>query len=327
MLQQNLLGDVVLSTGIIRALREDFPQSKIGFLVPPGPAPLVRLPFIDELIVYTKGMPLRPVISQISKYDVAICLDFKYRSALLPFLAGIPVIAGIAHKRKLLMTNPVPRPEDSEQMYFTRYMAKVIRQSLGLEFKADITRLCVAEASEADRLQVQGLLANLPEATTKICIAPFSSTAAKDWPADCYAELLERLRQIGKFSFVIVGTPGDKSKYFPVDAPDVLDLRGATSVAQMPEVMRHLDYFIGSCSAPLHIAAAVDLPKVAFYGPTSPLKWAPVHDCTVLFHEQQCSPCDRIGYGAPCAGNNVCMQSITVDEAYSAVCTMLNIRS
>ncbi|WP_419179921.1 glycosyltransferase family 9 protein [Anaerovibrio lipolyticus] len=54
-----------------------------------------------------------------------------------------------------------------------------------------------------------------------------------------------------------------------------------------------MDYFIGSCSAPLHIAAAVGCPSMAFYGPTSPKKWAPLHKCKYIFHKHPCNPCDR----------------------------------
>ena len=49
-LQQNALGDVVVSTGVLRALREKFPQSRIAFLVSPETADLVRVPFVDEVV-------------------------------------------------------------------------------------------------------------------------------------------------------------------------------------------------------------------------------------------------------------------------------------
>ena len=55
LLQQNMLGDVIVSTGLVRAIREEFPRSKIAFLVSPATADLVRLPFVDELIAYEKG--------------------------------------------------------------------------------------------------------------------------------------------------------------------------------------------------------------------------------------------------------------------------------
>ncbi len=91
----------MISTGIVRAIREQFPHSQIAFMVDPDTYDLMQLPFVDEVIAYDKGKPLLPVIRKIWRYDVAILLDFKYRSAWLPFLACIPVRAGLAHKRKL----------------------------------------------------------------------------------------------------------------------------------------------------------------------------------------------------------------------------------
>lgn len=85
-----MLGDVIISTGFLKAIREEFPQSKIAFLVSPKTADLVRLPFIDELVIYKKGMPMLPVIKQIWRYDIAFYLDFKYRSTLLLFWQESP---------------------------------------------------------------------------------------------------------------------------------------------------------------------------------------------------------------------------------------------
>ncbi|WP_415945549.1 glycosyltransferase family 9 protein [Selenomonas montiformis] len=180
LLQQNALGDVVLSTGLVRAIREQFPSSKIAFLVSPQAARLVDLSYVDELVVYTKGMPLLPVIKKIWRYDVAICLDFKYRSAVLPFLARIPVRVGIAHKRKLFLTHPIDRTSRSENIYFTKYLSEVIEQGIGLKISTDVTRLDVAAATESDLTTVDCLMHDMDRAALKIAIAPFSSTPMKD---------------------------------------------------------------------------------------------------------------------------------------------------
>ncbi|MCF2601592.1 hypothetical protein I6E26_08575 [Anaerovibrio lipolyticus] len=71
------------------------------------------------------------------------------------------------------------------------------------------------------------------------------------------------------------------------------DLRGKLKLTTTATLLRKMDYFIGSCSAPLHIAAAVGCPSMAFYGPTSPKKWAPLHKCKYIFHKHPCNPCDR----------------------------------
>ena len=314
LLQQNALGDVVLSTGLVRAIREQFPSSKIAFLVSPQAARLVDLSYVDELVVYTKGMPLLPVIKKIWRYDVAICLDFKYRSAVLPFLARIPVRVGIAHKRKLFLTHPVDRTPRSENIYFTKYLSEVIEQGIGLKISTDVTRLDVAAATESDLTTVDRLMHDMDREALKIAIAPFSSTPMKDWPASYYREFMERISSKYRCHFYLIGGGDEKAKDFPL-RENMSDFRGILTLTETAEALRRMDCFIGSCSAPLHIATAVGLPSLAFYGPTSQYKWAPQHKCKVLSHPQPCGPYDRVGYGTLCQGNNICMNLITVEEA------------
>ena len=317
-LQQNALGDVVLSTGVIKAFREQFPYSHIAFLVSPETADLMDLSFVDEVVPYTKGMPMLPVIRRLWHYDAAICLDFKYRSAVVPFLARIPVRAGIAHKRKLFLTHAVERHPDSEKMYFTEHLVNVIERAVGLRLTQDPTHLYVAEATVSDKSEVDAVLGAKKENCIRIAVAPFSSTRVKDWPIGYYKTFMKELNKMTNVEFILLGASKDAKKEFWV-SEQVRDLRGRLKLTATAEVLRRVDYFMGSCSAPLHIATAVGCPSLALYGPTSSAKWAPRHKCIYLEHCQPCTPCDRIGYGDFCKSNNLCMQQITVEEAIAAM--------
>lgn len=316
LLQQNMLGDVIISTGFVKAVREQFPNSKIAFLVSPETAELVRLPFIDELVIYKKGMSMLPVIKQIWRYDVALCLDFKYRSALLPFLARIPVRAGLKHKRGIFMTHSVKFPPDKDGEYINEYMARIIYDCIGLKIQHDLTRLFVSDATPNDIDAVNKILPPAENSLT-IAVAPFSSSLMKDWLPAYYKIFMENLREKYNCRFIIIGGKSDAEKNFYLPE-GTLDLRGKISMTESAEVLRRADYFFGGCSAPLHLASAVGTPSLAFYGPSTPAKWAPRHKCIVLSHLPDCSPCSRIGYGYYCNGNNFCMKNITVDDALTA---------
>lgn len=312
LLQQNMLGDVIVSTGLVRAIREEFPASKLAFLVSPATANLMRLPFVDELIPYEKGMPMLPVIKKIWRYDVALCLDFKYRSALLPFLARIPVRAGLAHKRKIFLTHSVPRPEILDGEYFTEFIARILEMCIGLKIRHDMTRLSVADATAAD---ISAVDKNLPPSEkVTVAIAPFSSTPMKDWLPDRYKLFMENLRDC---RFVIIGgkKDADKEFYLPEGA---VDLRGRLSMTESAEALRRVDYFIGGCSAPLHLASAVGTPTLALYGSTRYEMWAPRHKSIYIYHHVPCWPCNVDGYGKACGGAKPCMKAITVDEVSAA---------
>ena len=313
LLQQNMLGDVIISTGFVKAVREEFPKSKIAFLVSPETAELVRLPFIDDLVIYDKGMPMLPVIKKIWRYDVALCLDFKYRSAVLPFLARIPIRAGLKHKRGIFMTHSIKFPPDKEGEYINEYMARILEECIGLKIHHDLTRLYVADATENDIAAVNKIMTPTENSLT-IAFAPFSSSVIKDWSPAYYKIFMEKLNEKYNCRFVIIGGKNDAAKDFYLPE-NTLDLRGKISITESAEVLRRADYFVGGCSTPLHLAAAVGTPSLAFYGPSTPLKWAPRHKCITLSHLPKCSPCSRIGYGYYCNGNNFCMKNITVDEA------------
>ena len=322
LLQQNMLGDVVCSTGVVKAFREQFSNSKIAFLVSPETADLVRLPFIDELVIYDKGMPLWPVIRQVWRYDIAIALDFKYRSAVIPFLARIPIRAGLAHKRKLFMTHAISLPECNNRLYIAEYMAEIIKRAIGLRLKYDVTKLYVADATNKDKENVTNLLGTLDKDSLHIAIAPFTSMKVKDWLPEYYKRFMLEIKQKMPCRFVILGAKSDKSKDFYLPE-ETIDLRGRTSLTETAEVLRRMDYFIGGCSAPLHIATAVETPALAFYGPTAAAKWAPLNKCVVLQNTPHCSPCDR-NYGAVCNGNNTCMKSIKVEAALEGFNKLIN---
>lgn len=315
-LNQNMIGDIVLSTPVLKALRDKFPQSKIAFLISEDTAPLVQgLPFIDEVICYEKGDPLIKTIRKIWRYDVALCIDFKYRSAVLPFFAAIPIRAGLSHKRKLFLSHFIARDaKESEETYEPQNMANTIERTIGLKLAIDPNNLYVAPADAFDIKKVDELLSGLTENTIKIAIAPWASNDSKSWGFANYCELIESLNKRYNVDFVIFGMERDKVKG-EFNEANICDLRGKTTLAEMTEALRRVDLFIGGCSAPLHIAAAVGRPVLALYGATSPKHWAPAK-AKVLYHKLACSPCDQAG--ANCNGKYHCMQQITVDEVDSA---------
>lgn len=110
----NAVGDVLLSTLILKGLRELYPDSHLTFLVRPECRKLVAgLPFLDDVVTYQKEDSIWPAVRTLWKYDLALCLDFKYRSAGIPFLSRIPIRAGMRHKRGLFLTHPVePDPQE-----------------------------------------------------------------------------------------------------------------------------------------------------------------------------------------------------------------------
>ena len=317
----NAVGDVILSTAVIKAFRKQFPKSKITFLVREETAPIVRrLPFIDEVVCYEKGEPMLPVVRKLWRSSIAICLDFKYRSAVVPFLAAIPIRAGMAHKRKLFLSHPVDRDKNEELIYEAENFAGIIERSIGIKLKGDLHSLYVSPATEKEKGYVRNLLQAISPKKIKIAIAPFSSNKAKNWGLEKYEQLIEILKHEYDVEVLLLGSKRDKAEN-SFSTKYVTDLRGLTSLTELAEILRQVDYFIGSCSGPLHMAAAANLPILALYGATSSNHWAPKNKTIVLQHTIDCSPCDRRGYA--CDKDYACMKMITVEAVHAACRQMI----
>lgn len=212
------------------------------------------------------------------------------------------------------MSHGIERPADSEEIYFSQYMAKVIKQSIGLDLKFDTTKLFVADSTEKDTSKIKAVIAELPKTAIKVVVAPFSSSPKKDFGPKRYGELFKQLiERYQTIEFLLIGSAKYRLKDFPL-GEHVHDYRGSLKLTETAELMRQADYFIGGCSAPLHLASAVGCPSLAIYGPSSSKKWAPQHKCVVIHHQMECCPCDRIGYGVPCEDQLGCMRMIAVDE-------------
>ena len=276
------IGDVILTTPVLKMLKDRFPDSKLLFLVKPEIKVLMeRLSFIDEIICYKKGMPIFPVLKKIWKSDVAICLDERYRSALLPFFACIPRRVGLKNKRKLFLTNYTDFLGNEDNIYESLNFVNIINRTLNLNLSGNYKKLYISEANREEKIKVNNLFQSLDKNKKVLAVAPFSSSVEKDWPLDSYKILFRTLNKNKEYQFVILGTEEDRKKG-SIEGNDIHDWRALTSLVETGEILRRVDCFLGGCSGPLHIAAAMNTPKVALYGPSSYHRWAPIENTIVV---------------------------------------------
>lgn len=321
------IGDVILGTPILKGLKDKFPDSHLMFLTGPLESFVAGLSFIDEMVVYEKGtVPVLDVVKQIWRADIALFLDFTYRSAFLSFLARIPIRAGLRHKRGLFMTHPVAKSSMWQHRYESCNYADVIKESTGITLENDLTELYVPERTNQDISFVNGLLLQSGADGSKpiITIAPFTSWGPKNWPVERFIELIRKLNSDNEYHIALIGTAEDfeRSKELQQLAGAV-NLMGKATILQTIEVIARSRLVVGGCSAPLHMAAATHTPLVGLYGATSPDRWAPRKNSIILYKKQDCSPCNDPLIGCD---EKRCMLSIAVDEVYTACQTLLNRR-
>jgi heptosyltransferase-2 len=313
------LGDIILFTPILRSLRSTYPESHITILVRPEFMEIAkRLPYISDAIAFDKcTTPMWKIIYQVykMKYDAIFCLDHMYRTAVIPFFAGIPIRAGFKGKRGIFMTHSVSRPQNHDEIYETQNFANAITETLGILIKGDLTQLEFPVRNEQEKENVTKILKGIDN---YIVIAPFSAGASKDWPLNYYQDLINKISQNTDMNIVIIGGKNQLSE----NLKNVINLIGKTSIMESAEITSRAKLFISGCCANIHIASAVGTPMVGLYGPTSILRWAPKNNIQIVKELPNCSPC-FMKKDISCS-KNICMTNISVQNVLNVSLKILN---
>jgi len=190
-----------------------------------------------------------------------------------------------------------------------------------------VMRPDAASAARVNALLAQHGLA--PQAFVQL--HPGSRWLFKCWPAQNYAGLLERLAGDG-MRVALTGAPDPRERAL-VDAilaatsaatrARVVDLTGQLSLRELAALTREARAFVGVDSAPMHIAAAMDTPCVALFGPSGDIEWGPwgVAHRIIASTEHPCRPCGIDG----CGGGKVseCLTTLPVERVRSALVELL----
>jgi heptosyltransferase-2 len=151
-------------------------------------------------------------------------------------------------------------------------------------------------AADRHRVKMQSWLAERRRMPGKlIALAPVAAYGpAKEWPAEHFAALIDRLAEHGAES-VMVGTAGERERCAAVAAASrsqALVAAGETNLGELVALLSLCDGFAGNDSGAMHVAAALGIPSVGIFGSTNPVRTGPLGPRTkVLYQPPACSPC------------------------------------
>jgi ADP-heptose:LPS heptosyltransferase len=185
---------------------------------------------------------------------------------------------------------------------------------------------------QAGRVPLERILADRKVSRTDplVCININASPLdyKRRWPLAHYAALIERiLSECRGFRIVLIGSR-DEAPYVAElmralpPSRHLVNLCGVIGLEQLVQLLQRSQLFIGNDSGPLHLAAAAGIATVSFFGPETPALYGPEGGAhTVLYKGIACSPCLNVFTSKDNSScrNNVCMKSISVDEAWIAV--------
>lgn len=319
------LGDVILSSAAIRAIRERFPKpARVSLLVGIGSREiLLRNPHIDELLVcdlknrdggarglWRLGRQLRK-----KGFDIVVDLQNSRISHALGALTLAPQRYGYDRKWGFLLNRRLK--DDGPACGPVTHQFKLLKM-LGIE------RECPLEVwpSGEDEARVDEFLAGQwlkpNEKLIGINIGASRRWVSKIWPSQHLKKLCEELQK-RNLRVVVTGAPEDsrRAEEFcrEMSSAGLINASGKFTLNQLACLVRHCAAFVSGDSAPLHVAAAVGTPFVALFGPTSPERHLPPARRFVLLKGvSACAPC----YKSSCKHHS-CMMSIRPEAVLRAL--------
>lgn len=329
----NWIGDAIMTTPAVRAIRYNFPDAHISMLAKPWVAPVFdHSPHVDEVVIYDAGgrhagfTGLLRLAKDLraGRYDAAILLQNAIEAAIIAFLAGIPTRIGFdTDARRLLLTHPVRRTRAIKAIHQTGYYLKIL-EGAGLASGSPALELHLDPSDirrAAQILSTHGVASGRPI----IGLNPSATFGpAKQWFPERYAELGERLGRDLDAAILIFGGPSDRALgQSIVDQMSVpaVDLSGRTSLAEAMALIDRCRAFVTNDSGLMHVAAALDTPLVAVFGSTNWTTTSPFSDTSRIVRVPiSCSPCMQ----PVCPlGHMNCMRKVSVDMVADAVKDLL----
>lgn len=323
------LGDVVHSLPCLNAMKGCFPKAEIHWVIARGLEELLEgHPMIDRLIIINKDLwkklsqtgatlkEIRELFRQLrhENYDMVVDLQGLLRSGLITLATDAPVRIGFHEARegsRLFYTKTVSVSRDIHAV--DRYMK--IPEELGCDIQDRVFPFPPADSGSdaAEKFADLGSYAVL---------VPGARWKTKIWPAEKFGSVASML----SLRSVVVGSSGDRALADTVVAQSgdkAVSVAGKTNLRELIEIMRAAEVVITNDSGPMHIAAALNVPVVAIFGPTSPKRTGPYgKGHVVLQAEADCVPC----FKRDCSDNITCMNEITPDAVYQAVLRVLRRR-
>ncbi len=324
------VGDVVLSTPLLKGLREKYPEAFIAFMGTPGAAGLLKgLPILDEIITYDKKgtergiRHIRQKARQLKEmsFDMVVSPHRSARTSILLALAGIERRIGFASADlSWLYHQRVTRDE---------YKHEVLRNLSLLEPLGGIPpgfdpELILPETNPPDP-EILGA----GKGKFKVAISPGSEWRTKRWHPEGFARAGRILKQEQAAELYLLGMENDAAVAAEVEEflkGEVINLTGRLSRESLNNTLAAMDLLITNDSAPAHIASAFKVPVVAVFGPTTPEQgFAPWQSRGRVAEVKglPCRPCGKHGAARCPQGHFKCMELLRAEDVAAQAAELL----
>ena len=315
------IGDFVRCHTVVKLLKARFPDRPVDILATTLCAPLadympgVRRAIVVDLprkrLAFNQHRALAERLKR-EGYGTALIMPKTWKSALAPFLAGIPKRIGLFGEARAIVLNDLRFAQGKLPRMVDECAALALPRGSAIPADWPVPELKVPAAEIAAWQSARGL-AGRPA----VALAPGAVGPAKRWPAAAYAGLARRLLAEG-LAVWVVGGPAEKPLAQTIVAgTEARDLTG-TDLREAILALGAAAAAVSNDSGLVHVAAALGTPTIGIFGPTSPWHWAPLNPLAATIQaniELACRPCHK----PVCRlGHHRCMTEIGTDEVFAA---------
>ncbi len=311
------IGDVVLTTPVMRVLKETYPAAKLTVAAGPTAAPILnRHEWVDRLVIFenkgkhkgAKGAARLALELRAHKYDIVVDL----RNSMIPYLVRARRRI-TSHKAHLKNQNNLSRHAIDRHLDVLETAGMTVTgRDMKITIPGDVDEKVAAFMRERN-LSGPGLIA----------VSPGAGSAYKLYPVEKYAAAIEILNNGGDYRFVAIGSEADSMFCDPLVkavGPRAASVAGQLDILELAAFLRRCDALIANDSGPMHIGAAVGVPTVAVFGPTNAERYGPrgpLH--RIVWHREKCNPCKT-----PECGRDSCIGDIPPESVADAAKDVLN---
>lgn len=324
------IGDVVMASGLLNAIKTQYPDASITWLVEPAAAGLLKEnTLVDKVIIWPKTewkqlwrekrlIALYRAVMAFRKqlkaedFDVALDAQGILKSAVLGWLSGARRRVGLGRKEgsHFFHTETVARVDEKPNMC-SEYID--LAEYLGLS--RDDYRMAV-QFSDTTREQMKQLLRSEGIEGPYAVFCPFTTRPQKHWFDQHWHALAATLEERG-YQLVMLGGPGDAEHAASLASKgNIVNLVGKTSLLGAAAVIDQSALLVGVDTGLTHIGIAREVPTVAIFGSTRPYLEPLNAAGRVIYEKLPCSPCRR---HPTCGGEFTCMLNIDAPKVIEVV--------
>ena len=281
-------GETVLTTPVIRALRQHFRDAYIAYMVAPTREDLVSAnPHLNEVLTYQPSVP--KLIYQMARrqFQMAVILQPTFRLVLHTFLARIPLRIGFETNTGGKRLLSVAVPNNTQQHETQRYLDVV--RALGVESTDDEPEVFVNSEGKTwidNFLKIE----KLDDGNPIIGLNPGAATVYRRWDAANFAVLGDLLHEAYRAHIIITTGPreGELADQIVAQMAHSPVIVNQVTPMQLAALLQQCNLYISNDTGPMHLSTAVKTPTIALFGASNLIQWAPPWEKHAVIARKAC---------------------------------------